>query len=141
MDKKTLNGACLCGAVTVAAKQVDTHAGACHCSTCRRWGGGPLMAVDCGTDVEFNGEDHIVRYASSDWAERGFCETCGTHLFYHLKGAGKYIMPAGLFDGSPDLVFDHQIFIDEKPGYYAFANATKNMTGAEVFAGAGGDEN
>ena len=27
-----------------------------------------------------------------------------------------------------------QIFIDEKPAYYDFANKTKNMTGAEVFA-------
>jgi hypothetical protein len=32
------------------------------------------------------------------------------------------------------LVFDRQIFIDEKPEYYSFANETKNMTGAEVFA-------
>mgnify|MGYP000675211619 CR=1 FL=1 len=28
----------------------------------------------------------------------------------------------------------HQIFIDEKPAYYCFANETHNMTGAEVFA-------
>ncbi len=27
-----------------------------------------------------------------------------------------------------------QIFIDEKPAYYDFANKTHNMTGAEVFA-------
>ena len=32
------------------------------------------------------------------------------------------------------LVFDHQIFIEEKPSFYAFANETKNMTGEEVFA-------
>ena len=43
-------------------------------------------------------------------------------------------MPAGIFDNSEGLVFDHQIFIDEKPEYYSFANETKNMTGEEVFA-------
>ena len=43
-------------------------------------------------------------------------------------------MPVGLFAGADGLVLDHQIFIDEKPGYYSFASETKTMTGAEVFA-------
>lgn len=137
MSTQPLNGHCLCGNVTVNVASGNTHAGACHCNICRRWGGGPLMAVDCGTDVSFSDEGSITRYASSEWAERGFCSACGTHLFYHLKGKGQYIMPAGLFDAEPDLVFDHQIFIEEKPAYYDFANDTKNMTGAEVFASAG----
>ena len=33
-----------------------------------------------------------------------------------------------------------QIFIDEKPAYYDFANKTKNMTGAEVFAAFGASQ-
>ena len=43
-------------------------------------------------------------------------------------------MPAGLFDDDKAFVFDNQVFIDEKPSYYCFANETENMTGAEVFA-------
>ena len=43
-------------------------------------------------------------------------------------------MPAGLLDDDSSFVFDHQIFIDEKPPYYEFSNKTKDMTGAEVFA-------
>ncbi len=35
---------------------------------------------------------------------------------------------------SAGFVFSSQIFIDEKPAYYEFANKTHNMTGAEVFA-------
>ena len=35
---------------------------------------------------------------------------------------------------SPGLRFKSQIFIDEKPDWYTFANETENMTGAEVFA-------
>jgi hypothetical protein len=35
---------------------------------------------------------------------------------------------------NPRLVFDHQVFIDEKPSYYCFPNETENLTGAEVFA-------
>jgi hypothetical protein len=39
-----------------------------------------------------------------------------------------------LFQDSQHLVLDHQVFIDEKPAFYAFANPTRNLTGAEAFA-------
>ena len=71
---------------------------------------------------------------SSDWAERGFCNRCGTHLFYRLKAQGQVILPAGLFDDDTGLEFEHQIFIDRKPPYYTFADNTRDMTEAEVFA-------
>lgn len=133
-DTIQAKGQCLCGGVKVTAQTMSQQVGACHCSMCQKWTGGPLMAVDCGTQVEFASPDHVSTYDSSAWAERGFCNTCGSHLFYRLKDSGQYIMPVGLFDGLEGLVFDHQIFIDEKPGYYCFSNDTRNMTGAEVFA-------
>lgn len=139
METSGMKGKCLCGAVEVEAPSAETSVGACHCNTCRRWGGGPLLAVNCGTDVSFTNEGEITRFQSSEWAERGFCRNCGTHLFYHLKGKDQYIMPAGLFENASGLNFDHQIFIDQKPPFYDFANTTRNMTGEEVFAGAGGD--
>ena len=40
---------------------------------------------------------------------------------------------AEAFDDRSDFAFTTQIFIDEKPAYYTFANATKDMTGPEVF--------
>lgn len=133
-DVREANGSCLCGKVRISAKSMSTHAGACHCGICRKWTGGPLMAVDCGTEVSFSGEEHIKVYSSSDWAERGFCRQCGSHLFYRLKENNQHIMPVGLFDKLDDIEFDHQVFIDDKPKYYDFANKTKNMTGEEVFA-------
>ena len=48
--------------------------------------------------------------------------------------ADRYILAAGLFPVEPELRFDHQIFIDKKPEFYDFAQETKNLTGAEVFA-------
>ena len=90
--------------------------------------------IECGTDIDFEGEENIVRYKSSDWAERAFCGTCGTNLFYFLTGNGEYIVNAGTLDDQSGLELTNQIFIDEKPDFYAFANETKTMTGAEVFA-------
>lgn len=134
-------GSCLCNAITVVAQQAHSRVGACHCGMCRNWGGGPYMEIDCGTDVRFEGEEHISVYASSRWAERGFCRQCGTHLFFRIRETGQHMMPVGLFDDQQDLVFDRQVFIDQKPGYYEFSNPTTDLTEAEIFAmyGAGSD--
>ena len=127
---------CLCGSVKFDI-ELSTEApevSACHCSMCRTWQGGPMLAIDCGERVSISGESFITRYASSEWGQRGFCNKCGTHLFYYLVPAQQYHFPAGLLGGELNLKFTHQIFIDEKPDYYAFANETQNLTGAEVFA-------
>lgn len=126
-------GQCLCGSVKVTANTMNHSVGACNCTMCRKWGGGPLLAVDCGTDVVFEGEDNVEAYDSSEWAARGFCTNCGNHLFYKLKGSGQYFMPVGLFDNVENMTFDRQVFIDEKPDYYCFANKTHDLTGKEAF--------
>ncbi len=133
-DTQPAHGHCLCGKTSISAGQISLHAGACHCSQCRRWGGGPFMATDCGTDVTLAGNEFIGLFRSSDWAERGFCTVCGSHLFYRLIDTQQYFVPVGIFGDGEDLVLDHQVFIDEKPAYYDFANPTRNLTGAEVFA-------
>jgi len=51
-----------------------------------------------------------------------------------LTANNQYFIPVGLFEQPQDFVFEHQIFIDEKPAYHCFSNETKNITGAEFFA-------
>ena len=126
-------GSCLCGAVCITANNFNNKVGACHCRMCRKWGGGPFMEVDCGTDVSFDGEDDITVYDSSDWAERGFCKKCGSHLFYRLKESKQHMIPVGLFDDQEPFVFESQVFIDKKPSFYSFENKTHDMTAAEIF--------
>ena len=133
-ESQEFHASCLCGAVKLTAAQFVGDLGACHCNTCRKWGGGPFLAVACGTDVQLDGEENVTAYDSSAWAQRGFCKHCGTHLFYRLKEDSQYVVPIGLFDNYPQVSFDNQIFIDEKPEYYAFANQTTLMTGAEFAA-------
>lgn len=128
-------GSCLCGSVAIEVKTLDPHFGACHCHSCQKWAGGPLLSADCGEDVDFTGSENISVYASSEWAERGFCAKCGSHLFFRFTQSGQYIMPIGLFDlKDTPAIFDHQMFIDQKPDYYDFANTTTLLTGDDVFA-------
>lgn len=129
-----LKGSCLCGAVNISMQVNGNSVSVCHCGMCRKWTGGPLFAIECDQGLTLDGEANVSVYASSEWAERGFCKQCGTHLFYRLKDGSLYAVPPGLLESTDALEFDQQIFIDEKPAYYEFANKTRMLTGAEVFA-------
>lgn len=127
-------GTCLCGSVKINLRTLNTQVGTCHCSMCRKWGSGPFMAIDCGTDVSFEDNENISIYDSSEWAERAFCNKCGSHLFYRLKENKQFFMSVGLFKNEERFHLKHQVFIDNKPSFYSFSNQTDNMTEAELFA-------
>jgi hypothetical protein len=127
-------GRCLCGKVGVTAKAVTLEVHACHCNMCQLWNGGPTMSVHCGTEVSFTNEQLISIYPSCSWAELGFCKNCGSHLFYRSTENGEYIIQTGTFDSADGFLLNQQIFVDEKPAFYSFANETRDLTGAEVFA-------
>lgn len=138
----SLSGRCLCGAVSFSFKPEKSEVGVCHCGKCRRWTAGPFLALEHEGAVAFEGADNIGVYKSSDWGERAFCKTCGSPLYWRMSGTEHYAFSAGVLDDQSGLTFTTEIFIDDKPAYYAFANDTKKMTGEEVMAAfaAGNDE-
>jgi hypothetical protein len=98
-----------------------------------------LMAVSCPEEtVSIEGSEKIGRYASSAWAERAWCTTCGSCLWYRMTAQGKhkgeYEIPVGLFDDPTGLTLKREIFIDRAAGIFALAGAHQTMTEAEVFA-------
>lgn len=135
-----IEGACLCASIKVRAVPKRRHVEACHCNMCRKWGGLAYLGVQCGSAVEFEGAEHIIRYRSSEWAERGFCGKCGSSLFFHYLPGDSYGLLAGLFPDDSLQPLAEEIFIDQKPDYYAFASDAEKLTGAEVMAkfGVGG---
>ena len=126
-------GQCLCGAVRFEAAPLDKDIHACHCTMCRTWSSSPLFALGVES-IEFESEDSVGVYASSEWAERGFCKQCGSSLFYHLKEANHYIVCCGLFEDQSDFKLTGEIFVDESPGGYAFAGDHPRLTGEEFMA-------
>ena len=132
-------GKCLCGAVTYEIAQEITEIGACHCGSCRAWSGGVFIGAQAkGADVTIKGEEHVTRFASSDWAERAFCKTCGSSLFYRVTAPGPHHdhhhFGAGTLDDLSGAKMTEEIFIDRKPDAYAFAGDTHKMTAAEMMA-------
>lgn len=124
-----MKGRCLCGAIEIETEPVSAVT-VCHCAMCRGWGSGPMFALHCGHKVTFHGAKPQT-YQSSEWAERGFCPNCGSHLFYRLLLNGEYSVSAGLFQ-QHDFNLESEIFVDDKPGFYDFANDTHKMTGQQA---------
>ncbi len=129
-------GGCLCGAVRFVATLKDDELGVCHCGMCRKWAGGPFVTAS-SEQVTWEDDSHVATFTSSQWAERGFCDTCGSTLFYRLTAGGskgRTIIAAGSLDDLDGLRLTREIFTDKKPEGYCFAGDISGMTEAEVFA-------
>ena len=127
------SGSCLCGAVRFTVASVEAHHHACHCGMCRRWVGGPLLAA-LATGVSFQAQESLRTYSSSEWAERGFCATCGSSLFYRLKPTDQYFVSVGSLNDAGELTLAREIYVDHKPAGYAFAGDRPRLTEADVLA-------
>jgi len=130
-----MNGQCMCGAVTVAATPARRSLSACHCDMCRRWSSSAFIAMETEQgSVQVSGP--VKQFQSSDWAERAFCGTCGSNLWYRITAPGpmhgQYQLAAGLFDVN-GMHLGLEVFIDAKPDAYAFSGERRQMTAQECF--------
>lgn len=108
-----IDGHCLCGAVRVTVGGHDPRVGACHCRMCQRWSGGLFLNFNASADqVTITGP--VAHYASSEFAERAFCATCGSHLWMRDtdRDDATYDLMPGLFDGARDWPMRSEIYID-----------------------------
>ncbi|WP_187431773.1 hypothetical protein ROLI_037490 [Roseobacter fucihabitans] len=132
-------GSCLCGALTYTLAEAPKEVGACHCGMCRKWSGGIFLALEVPAGgVEIKGAENLTAYASSEWAERVFCKTCGSSIFYRVTAPGAHqgtcYFGAGTLDDLGDVPLTGELFIDEKPKGYSFAEKTQQMSTDEVMA-------
>jgi hypothetical protein len=128
-----LSGHCLCGAVTITIGRARPLVDVCHCHMCQRWVGGTFGGVS-GEDARVDGEEHVTAFRSSEWAERAFCSRCGSNLWYRFLPTGHRSFLAGLFELPKGFAMWRQIFVDEKPDWFDFAQDTPKLTGEDVIA-------
>ena len=129
-----IEGRCLCGAVTVrVAGDHDPRPGACHCRMCQRWSGGLFLCFHAdGVEVE----GPVARYASSAFAERAFCATCGSHVWMKGEEDGGYDLMPGLFDAALAWPLRSEIYADQAMAAVTLAGDHPRKTAAEYEANA-----
>lgn len=118
-NDQAIHGSCLCGSVRWRVAKPLEQMSHCHCSMCRKSHGAPFATYVAAEAPGFAwqaGEEHIVRYRSSEQFERGFCGQCGSSL-PELSG-GKAWMPAGCLDEDPDARPCAHIFTASKAPWY-----------------------
>lgn len=80
-----MKGQCYCGAVQYEVEGPLKFVAHDHCSVCRRISGAPFVTWAGAKDPQFNissGIDNLSTFKTSAEAERQFCKTCGSHLFF-----------------------------------------------------------
>jgi hypothetical protein len=122
----------MCGAVRFSARLTTLTCGVCHCEMCRRWTGSALVSVFVPVgNVAWQGEDAITLIQSSPWAERAFCNRCGSGLYYHVTAenehAANLTLPIGIFDDPDGFHMRREIYIDEKPDTFAYAGTGRTL--------------
>ena len=61
----------------------------------------------------------LVWYKSSESAERGFCNRCGSNLFWRQFGHDTTSITAGTLDAPTHLTLMEHIFVGDKADYYS----------------------
>ncbi|WAC25355.1 GFA family protein [Blastomonas sp. SL216] len=103
--------------------------GVCHCHICRAWTSGPWMALQV-PEANVEGDDLAV-FRSSSFAERGFCRTCGSHIFHRPIDGPELAISAGLFRDPAQFVA-REIFVDSQPRQYRFEGVESRRTGVSM---------
>jgi hypothetical protein len=115
-----ITGGCLCGAVRYEVSGKLRNIIACHCVQCRRTSGHFVAATAC-RKVHFRlvQQKGLRWYSAVPGHRRGFCQVCGSSLFFEEVAGERMSIAAGSLDAPQGLTIAAHIFTSEAGDYYA----------------------
>jgi hypothetical protein len=124
MTDKTLHtGSCLCGGVRYEIRGELRPVHYCHCSQCRKTSGNFVAATGCSDDAfTWVSDSTLSWYRASEVARRGFCNVCGSNLFWKPDGEARIAIFAGTLDSTDSLVAESHIFVADKADYFTIGD-------------------
>lgn len=132
MDKQA-KGSCFCGAIGFTAKLPSKWCAHCHCSMCRKThGAGYVTWVGFVADrVKItHGEDQLTWFDSSAGAQRGFCQKCGSSLFFRSeRWPGELHIALGCMDDPIDRQPQANAFFDKHVKWMPIDASLKQVDG------------
>ncbi len=112
-------GGCLCGGVRYKTVGELRDIINCFCSQCQKTSGHHFAATKADlSQFELVNNATLRWYESSDTAKRGFCNRCGSSLFWQRKGTQTISITAGTLDKPTHLKTTKNIFVEDKSDYH-----------------------
>jgi len=114
-----LTGGCLCGGVRYELATHPKTITACHCSQCRRMTGHYMAAALVKkSKLNITESRGLSWYRSSSIARRGFCNECGSTLFWDGDALDEIGIAAGTLDDTSEIKLTAHVFAPDKGDYY-----------------------
>ena len=133
-ESTTLTGGCMCGAVRYQVTGDPFLVSHCHCLSCRKHNGGPVVTLAgfSSGQVEFEGDERKM-YESSPGVGRAFCGKCGTPLTWEGDGGEELGLIVELhlstFDDPEALVPTGHAFYPERISWFDIADSLPRFEG------------
>ncbi len=133
-EKTSATGGCMCSAVRYEAIGEPLEVGYCHCHSCRRHTGAPVVTFVMfePDNVRFTGRKRSI-YNSSLGVKRAFCGNCGTSLTWEGSYEGRPLcaLQISTFDDPDSLTPTAHSFYPERISWFDIAD---NLPRHEGFA-------
>jgi hypothetical protein len=137
MSEVHYEGGCLCGAVRYQVRGPASCLCYCHCLSCRRASGAPLVAWGTFAQQGFRvTHGALARRHSSPQVERGFCAACGGALTYRRATRPLEIdVTLASLAAAADLVPQMHVWVADKLPWVALRDDLPQYAGA--YSGSG----
>ncbi|WP_380055683.1 GFA family protein [Falsihalocynthiibacter sp. SS001] len=123
-----MKGSCLCGEVAFEIEGALNPPVACHCSQCRKTSGHywcAAQAVESG--LKLTKSSTLTWFRSSDYAKRGFCNACGSSLFWKMDTETTISVAMGALEPPTDMKIRAHIFVADKGDYYEIEDGPEQL--------------
>ena len=124
MTDSVTEGGCLCGAIRYVAHGAPTVSMICHCNSCCRAAGSPVVAWVTFAANQFG----FVRGAPSEYRStppviRTFCSTCGTSLTYvHAERPSEIDVTTSSLDDPGAFPPTHHSWVGDSAAWVRFGD-------------------
>lgn len=131
-----MRGKCLCGLIEFEVLVAAPKLYQCHCSLCRKQGGGSSNTAAIVAQEQFrwlSGQEHISSWVKDTGFRSDFCSNCGSPVPNPLRSTPYYWVPAGLFEEGVQLKVSAHLFVGSKASWDVIASpGTQHETMPEL---------
>ena len=127
------DGSCLCGEIKFGVSLPSKWCAHCHCRMCRKAHGAGYVTwigFEQQQVVFTQGKEQLAWYQSSPGAHRGFCQKCGSTMFFRSKQwAGELHIALGCIKGDIDRQPQANVFFDSHVNWMPIDATLKQVDG------------